>query len=460
MKKIPDILQDCLSLCGGREAWGQTLYLMRRERLFAAIYIAGTAVAIASALMVANILHLRMGSFYPSVHRDRTVYVDANFEDAQGYYLGYGFSRLAVEEMFGRLRCAELVCALVRDGYVYDFKACAEVGKQEVPVHPKFTDPDFFRLYPFRFVAGGAYTEESMEHGDRCVVITEDLARRLSLGNLNDGETGGIVGSTILLNYLPYRVIGVVRAASSLLMDCSADVYMPYTVPDSREGYQNERVSYVGGLQVRVLLKRGYGHEDLREELEVLWAKYDAMRKSARAEEIKWRLFVDPHWAKTLNFIDSNRTTMSLLLNLALPALLMLLFLLLPAINLSGMVSNRMEGRLAEMGVRKAFGANRGVLLRQVIQENLVLTLLGGLAGYVLSWLIIAAIRNHPMFLAMFERDGEPVHQVSLQLDMFLSPSMFLIAFVCCAVLNLMAALMPAWKSLKKPIVESLNQKK
>ena len=135
----------------------------------------------------------------------------------------------------------------------------------------------------------------------------------------------------------------------------------------------------------------------------------------------------------------------------------MLLFLLLPAINLSGMVSNRMEGRLAEMGVRKAFGANRGVLLRQVIQENLVLTLLGGLAGYVLSWLIIAAIRNHPMFLAMFERDGEPVHQVSLQLDMFLSPSMFLIAFVCCAVLNLMAALMPAWKSLKKPIVESLN---
>lgn len=35
-----------------------------------------------------------------------------------------------------------------------------------------------------------------------------------------------------------------------------------------------------------------------------------------------------------------------------------------------------------------------------------------------------------------------------------------LIAFVCCAVLNLMAALIPAWTALRKPIVESLNQKK
>ena len=43
---------------------------------------------------------------------------------------------------------------------------------------------------------------------------------------------------------------------------------------------------------------------------------------------------------------------------------------------------------------------------------------------------------------------------------MFFTPTLFLIAFVCCAVLNLMAALIPAWTSLKKPIVESLNQKK
>ena len=70
-----------------------------------------------------------------------------------------------------------------------------------------------------------------------------------------------------------------------------------------------------------------------------------------------------------------------MLSNLSLPVLLMLLLLLLPAINLSGMVSNRMESRMAEMGIRKAFGAKRRTLLREVIRENLVLTLCGGIAG-------------------------------------------------------------------------------
>ena len=43
---------------------------------------------------------------------------------------------------------------------------------------------------------------------------------------------------------------------------------------------------------------------------------------------------------------------------------------------------------------------------------------------------------------------------------MFFTPTLFLVAFLCCAVLNLMAALIPAWHSLRKPIVESLNQKR
>ena len=53
-------------------------------------------------------------------------------------------------------------------------------------------------------------------------------------------------------------------------------------------------------------------------------------------------------------------------MNLMPPAILMLLFLFLPAINLSGLVSNRMEARRAEMGIRKAFGAKRRTLLGEV----------------------------------------------------------------------------------------------
>ena len=43
---------------------------------------------------------------------------------------------------------------------------------------------------------------------------------------------------------------------------------------------------------------------------------------------------------------------------------------------------------------------------------------------------------------------------------MLFSPLIFLIAFLVCAVVNLMATLIPAWLSLRNPIVESMNLKK
>lgn len=50
--------------------------------------------------------------------------------------------------------------------------------------------------------------------------------------------------------------------------------------------------------------------------------------------------------------------------------------------------------------------------------------------------------------------------EFGMNLKMFITPTLFLVVFLCCAVLNLMVALIPAWRSLKNPIVESLNQER
>ena len=55
-------------------------------------------------------------------------------------------------------------------------------------------------------------------------------------------------------------------------------------------------------------------------------------------------------------------------------AIVVIILLLVPAVNLSGMTLSRMRRRMAEIGVRKAFGATGGELMRQVFFENLVLT--------------------------------------------------------------------------------------
>ena len=67
-----------------------------------------------------------------------------------------------------------------------------------------------------------------------------------------------------------------------------------------------------------------------------------------------------------------------------------MVLLFVPAFNLSGMISARMERQLPDLGIRKAFGASRRRLLVQIIWENLLLTGLGTLLGLVIAWIVLA----------------------------------------------------------------------
>ncbi|GAB3653904.1 hypothetical protein GCM10027594_27840 [Hymenobacter agri] len=68
-----------------------------------------------------------------------------------------------------------------------------------------------------------------------------------------------------------------------------------------------------------------------------------------------------------------------------LSAVAVALLLLLPALNLVNINVSRILDRSSEIGVRKAFGATGGALVRQFLVENVFLTLLGGLLGLGLA---------------------------------------------------------------------------
>jgi putative ABC transport system permease protein len=140
--------------------------------------------------------------------------------------------------------------------------------------------------------------------------------------------------------------------------------------------------------------------------------------------------------------------------------LIFLALLFVPAINLSGMISRRMEGRLAEMGVRKSFGATRSSLLRQVLNENLILTVMGGLLGLAIAWVIL--ISGYRWLFDLFTSGNTYPTSVDsfISMEMLMSPTVFAIAFAVCLILNIISALIPAWLSLRKPIVESMNEKR
>ena len=431
--------------------------LIREDKLFSTIYVAGTAVAIASAMVVAIFMNILLADIAPESNRSRTLYLTSYYRKASmsnGEWLYTQFSTEAIDSCFRGMECVEAVAGFISYLHYLDYKVSDMEEQHEMPVSFLPTNPDFFRLYDFTFLSGRPFSEHEFQSGEPVCVVTEKVARSLSV------ETG----SSLLLAGKIFRIVGVVKTVSYMLMNAAADVYIPYKVEGI--GLYPERqtkMPYSGNLDVNILLRKGFTQQDFLRELEPLRQRYEAVASSQEGEETGWQVWAVSHFFNYIKFFYSRgekESTALMAMNIMPIALLMLLFLLLPAVNLSGLVSNRMEARRAEMGIRKTFGAKRRWLLHEVIGENLVLTLIGGAVGWVLSWLFISLMRHTRELQTLFVIEDAKSYDFSLDPTMFFTPTLFLVAFLCCAVLNLMAALIPAWRSLKKPIVESLNQKR
>ena len=69
------------------------------------------------------------------------------------------------------------------------------------------------------------------------------------------------------------------------------------------------------------------------------------------------------------------------------------ILLLIACANAMNLQIARMMGRMEEMSVRSALGANFGRLLQQVVTESVVVSLLGAVLGGALAYALIAAVR-------------------------------------------------------------------
>lgn len=118
----------------------QALAMMREEKLFSAIHIAGTAMAIAFTMVMAVVYYIKQAPIYPEVNRLRTVYfnmIEVRVEKngkAMGV-TGYCFSEKAFEQWFLPSKnyeyCAPTL-AMTGSGKISSYdKECAVKEKDE-----------------------------------------------------------------------------------------------------------------------------------------------------------------------------------------------------------------------------------------------------------------------------------------------------------------------------------------
>lgn len=428
-----------------KQAWT----LMRQHRLFTTIYVIGTGLSIALTMTLFIILFVKFAPIYPEYNRNETMVIGGVKRSPKGnpksWSINAGISYLFIRDVLSTLKHAEAVAGVLQEPTGFEAMKITLPNREMMDVAATYVDADFWKVFTFNFLKGIPFTKEEVDGKVPVVVISESTAKHIFAST-------DVVGEKIVFNGKEFRVCGVVEDVSMATKATSGDCWFPiyetsWIQQDLLEGSQ----SLIGSTKCYILFRSG-DEEALKKEVEEVVKQHNLQNDTFEHDllgqpYVYWQSVLRGGSHKPLDLWESLKTYLYMLLAL----------LFIPALNLSGMISSRMDGRLSELGVRKAYGATNRRLIGQVLGENLLLTFLGGLLGLLVSYLIVYT--SSDWILYIFDDFIDNTMGVDLKPEMLFSPTLFALAFGLCILLNLVSALIPAVIALKKSIINSIHSK-
>lgn len=405
--------------------------------------IIGTAFAIFLIMAVYMVSRISEVEVAPESNRSRILtgrYVHIGNENSNSSgSMSYSMAR----RLYDGLKGVEKI-SYEEDSWNRNEDVSASEGRDE-PMAVRKVDNAFWDIYDFTFVAGRPYGKTEADAPLPVAVVARSAA--MSLFGCEDA-----VGKEISINHKPYRVVGVVEDVSPLMMQSYARVYVPY----EREKESELWMDGCGGhTEVVLLMAPGAKEEEVRAQVK---GRYDILSSQLAESGLTIYYHGAPFNSATVNLEYGSNTDPDPDSPRRIRYAVYALLLLLPAINLSGMTRSRLRRRVAEIGVRRAFGATRIGIAMQFVVENLVLTLAGGLAGLLLSMIFLGFFSN--LFInygGLFS--DEYLHNANPSFAMMFDFSTFGMALLMCMALNLLSSGMPAWKASRVHPAEAISGK-
>jgi predicted permease len=201
-----------------------------------------------------------------------------------------------------------------------------------------------------------------------------------------------IVGGAVTINQIPFTVIGIApRDFLGISVGSSPDLWVPLHALD-RLKPDNKRWtdSFASWLTIGARLRTGISRRQGTAELDAIHRRFlsEQLELSELRNLENMRRFVhDDHLALQpastgMSSGLRDRYTFPLKLLMSVAGIV----LLIACANIANLLLARASHRHREIGIRLALGASRGILIRQLLTESIVLAFIGGAVAVPLAW--------------------------------------------------------------------------
>lgn len=230
--------------------------------------------------------------------------------------------------------------------------------------------PNFLATLGTAPAKGREFTDAEMNVNTDRVAIVSDEYRRTHFG-----ADAAVIGREIWVDALPKIVVGVLPRGFRFLSS-KAQVYLPLS-SSLQDRTSQERHSGGNTRQMIARLKAGATIAQAQAEI-------DAQNAALETDDPQKKMMADAGFRSLVVSLHGDQVAAVRPILLLLQAGVLAL-LLIGGVNLANLLLIRASGRLKEIAVRQALGANARRIAMETLTETIVLTLMGGLLAIVLG---------------------------------------------------------------------------